>query len=253
MWREQSMDRTRYPMVMQIVNQLLDRLSNLLLFFGLALLTVGAGVQITRDVRLRQVEHTRPAPSFQASLRRSAPALSPEPTGTPEPTPAPLPPRRIVIPSVKIDTPVVDVGWEARVIDNASEGNEWQTADYAAGFHKLSAMPGQAGNTVISGHNNTRGAVFRDLYEVQIGDRVYVYNEIGHLFVYEVVESFVVREEGATDEERRNNTHWIRGTPDIRLTLVSCFPPWSNTHRVIVVAFPVADVATPAPPAEPFR
>ena len=57
--------------------------------------------------------------------------------------------------------------------------------------------------------------------------------------VYEVEANFVVQEEGASTENRAHNAQWIGPTPDERLTLVTCFPPWSNTHRTIVIARPV--------------
>ncbi|MEZ4639863.1 MAG: sortase [Caldilineaceae bacterium] len=47
----------------------------------------------------------------------------------------------------------------------------WNTAAYAAGYHEGSALLGQAGNTVISGHNNIDGAVFQNLYQIQPGAR----------------------------------------------------------------------------------
>ncbi|MFN2251891.1 MAG: sortase, partial [Anaerolineae bacterium] len=107
------------------------------------------------------------------------------------------------------------------------------------------------GNTVISGHNNKRGSVFRDIYKLVPGDDITLEDMDGAVYEYEVAESFVVREEGASEAERIDNTHWIRQTPDERLTLVSCFPPWSNTHRAIVVAFPVSETAAGAEQALP--
>jgi sortase A len=149
---------------------------------------------------------------------------------------------------------VVGVGWEARVVNGEFAGNEWQTADNAAGFHTSSAPAGMVGNTVISGHNNLGGAVFRDLYKADIGDLLTLRDASGRQYDYQVVESFVTREVGASASERRDNTQWIRPSPDERVTLISCFPPWSNTHRIIVVAFPVAQdgsTLTPAPPGPP--
>lgn len=223
-------------LLLRAANAALERLGTLLLFSGLALLLLGAGVQISRSVRVQGIETERIAPSFNASLRNVAPAIAAdadEPQGGP--------PVRIGIPSIGLDAPVVPVGWEARIVNGDFQGNEWETADFAAGYHETSALPGSVGNTVISGHNNIRGAVFKDLFEVNLGDRISLQDADGRTFHYEVVESFVVREEGATEAERRDNTQWIRQTPDERLTLVSCFPPWSNTHRIIVLGFPTAD------------
>ncbi len=40
-------------------------------------------------------------------------------------------------------------------------------------------------------------------------------------------------------EVRLKNAQWMQPTPDERLTLISCWPYWTNTHRVIIVARPV--------------
>jgi sortase A len=234
------------------VNRFLDQLSTLLLFFGLALLVVGLLVQGSRIVRMRTVRTAAAPPAFGATLHRPerapdgmliAPALSPEPTVHPTPGTRPV---RIVIPGIGVDTPVVEVGVETRIVNGDAAGNEWQTADYAAGYHEGSALLGEVGNTVLSGHNNVKGAVFRDIYKLVPGDEFYVYDTAGKRFAYRVEESFVVQEEGATPDERRDNTQWIRHAPDERVTLVTCFPPWSNTHRAIVVAFPAPASTTAA-------
>jgi sortase A len=230
----------------RLANDVLEKLSTLLLVFGAALLLLGAAVQLSRSARIRSAEIARPEPAFATSPRRIAPAIS---SGPSEAERAAGRPVRIVIESIGLDSPVVNVGWDARIVNGEFEGNVWQTADYAAGYHETSAPAGFVGNTVISGHNNLKGAVFKDLYKVEIGDRVRLYDVAGRVHDYDVVESFVTREEGASESERRDNTQWIRQSPDERVTLVSCFPPWSNTHRIIVVAFPVAkdfaDLALP--------
>src|SRR5262249_49803249 len=63
-------------------------------------------------------------------------------------------PQRLLAPSIGIDTPVTEVF----VQDGA-----WQVADYAAGYHHGSALPGEVGNTVMAGHAGLRGGVFRNL------------------------------------------------------------------------------------------
>jgi sortase A len=39
-------------------------------------------------------------------------------------------------------------------------------------------------------------------------------------------------------EIRMANAEWLGGTDDERLTLVTCWPQKSNTHRLIIVARP---------------
>jgi LPXTG-site transpeptidase (sortase) family protein len=153
-------------------------------------------------------------------------------------TATPVIPERIRIPRVGIDTDIVEVGWESRIVNGENEGNVWQTADNAAGLHKGSARLGEPGNTVISGHNNIGGSVFRELHAVEKGDIVHLDAE-GQSRAYVVEYKFVLWEEGATTERRKANARWIDSTPDERVTLVSCYPPWGNTHRVVVVARPL--------------
>ncbi len=38
---------------------------------------------------------------------------------------------------------------------------------------------------------------------------------------------------------RLDNARWLNRTDDVRLTLVTCWPKISNTHRLILVARPL--------------
>jgi sortase A len=147
-------------------------------------------------------------------------------------------PNRIVVPAIDLDVPIVDVGW--RVIQRGNERfTEWETADNAAGRHINSARPGEQGNVVLSGHHNTRGEVFRRIgeLELQVGDRIYLYDAQGRRFTYVVdeVTDPPLLEVGATTERRLQNARYILPTDDARVTLVTCWPYWTNTHRVVVV------------------
>lgn len=220
---------------------------SMLLFFGAGLFLIGAGVEASREWRLARLERAEAPPEVAAlpEDRRvgdppapgagAGSAVEPGPSPTPEPS---LPPERIAIPAIGLDAPVVEVGWEARIVNGESQGNVWQTADFAAGFHRDSAPLGRPGNTVISGHNNIQGAVFARLYDLEPGDAIHLFGG-GRDRVYAVENKYVVREEGASEARRAANARWIQATPDERLTLVSCYPPWGNSHRVLVVAKPM--------------
>ncbi len=74
-----------------------------------------------------------------------------------EPTPTPPHgwiPQRIVIPAIRLDTPVVPVGFhEIRIGDQTVR--VWETPNFfAAGWHRTSAPLGVPGNTVLNGHRN---------------------------------------------------------------------------------------------------
>lgn len=170
------------------------------------------------------------------------------PTATPTPTMPVLSqsvisvpigrPERIVLPEAAIDTQIVPVYSQENQVGGLWFEN-WNTAAYAAGYHEGSALLGQAGNTVISGHNNIDGAVFQNLYQVQPGAEIYLYAK-GYRYDYVVEDAFVVHEMGAPIEQRVQNASWISTTIDERVTLVSCWPPDGNSYRVIVIARPVS-------------
>lgn len=149
---------------------------------------------------------------------------------------------RLVAPSIGLNTAVVDVGLR-QVEQDGVVRNVWEVANYAAGWHKTSRKPGQGGNIVFSGHHNINGQVFRYLVDLQEGDLITIYQG-DHPSYYTVTDKIIVKEKGEPPEVRRENAKWIGPFNEERVTLVSCWPYTSNTHRLIVVAKPV-----PAPTA----
>lgn len=195
-------------------------------------------------------EPAPPTATPEAQPPDQYPLPTPTATATPEPAPpppAPAPnpvpasgdgiPTRLVVESVGIDTKVIPVGWQV-VEQSGHQYSIWQVADYAAGWHETTAHLGQPGNTVMAGHHNVNGEVFRDLVNVEVGDRVTVYAG-DQKFDYVVDLKTIVKEKGEPIEVRQRNAQWIASTTDERLTLVTCWPYTNNTHRVIVVAKPL--------------
>ena len=184
-----------------------------------------------------------PTPTLWTLISISSPTTTPMPmptTSSPTTTPVPWPaadrpPDRIIAPAIGLDASVVEIGWHL-VERNNQMISEWDVADHAAGFHKGSAYPGSVGSTVLSGHHNIRGEVFRHLIELQPGDLVFLY--VGKQeYQYTVQQVFLIPEKNVSPEQRRENARWIGYFPDERLTLVTCWPYTSNTHRVIVIAY----------------
>ena len=175
-------------------------------------------------------------------------ALQGQPTLQPFPTPqaeaiAPtadpgLPPDRILIPALGLDAPVIPI--QSQLVQ--FEGDVYQQwlapDDRAAGWHNTSVGLGAPGNTVLNGHNNIKGEVFRDLYQLQKGDEIALFSG-DQEFRYLVVFTAILPERGQPIEVRLANAEWIQPTEDERITLVTCWPYESNTHRVVVVAVPV--------------
>jgi len=192
-----------------------------------------------------------PHPLWTASPTVSSRSL---PTATPvatpaRPTAAALPPAgsnppavRLLIPNLGLDVPVVEVSWDI-ILEGGTWRSVWQTADGAAGHHRNSANPGEAGNVVISGHHNTRGQVFRQVSEIGlpgaqfgIGDQVILVAADGRQYTYQVTAWERFAEEGVSAAERRAHAHYLDPTAEATLTLVTCWPYEGNSHRVVVVA-----------------
>jgi LPXTG-site transpeptidase (sortase) family protein len=172
--------------------------------------------------------------AWPAQLPATPPSASIVPTLTARPDPADRTPRRIVIPAIDLDAPIETVGWH--VIDGVST---WDVPDrFAAGWLKTSAVPGQPGNTVLDGHHNIAGEVFRRLVDLRAGDEIDVFTS-GEVFTYKITTRQILKERAAPYELRVKNAQWIMPTDDERLTLVTCWPYTTNSHRLIIVAKPM--------------
>jgi sortase A len=146
-------------------------------------------------------------------------------------------PERIIIPSLNLDAPVNSVGL-IQVQNNGQIYYQWEVpGDYHVGWHNTSAPLGKAGNTVLNGHHNIEGEVFRDLANLESGDEIVVYGR-ERPYTYTVSTVEILPERDQTLAVRMENAHWISPTDDERLTLVTCWPYEDNSHRLIVVAFP---------------
>ena len=120
---------------------------------------------------------------------------------------------RMVIPEADVDWIVV-------------EGVTPQDLRSGPGHIRGSAMPGQVGNTVISGHRVTNGAPFYHLDRLQRGDTVTVETVIG-THTYEVVETRIVQ-----PSDTWVATQWEGSW----LTLTTCTPRFSSSSRLVVFA-----------------
>jgi sortase A len=143
---------------------------------------------------------------------------------------------RIVAESIELDADVVPVGWESFVQDGVTT-NVWRVADFAAGWHQNSMLPGQGGNVVLSAHHNIKGQVFRYTVDLEPGALITLYDE-EQLYNYQVEDKFIVKDKGEPEAVRLENAKWIGPFNEERLTLITCWPFNSNTHRLIVIAKP---------------
>lgn len=189
---------------------------------------------------------TAPQPLWTAVPQGKQTATPVAPIPPTQPLGAPLgsmpPPVRLLIPRLGIDVPVVEVSWSV-VFENGSWRTEWETAEGAAGHHRDSANPGEAGNMILSGHHNTKGEVFRLVSEIgqpgnalSVGDSILVVAEDGREYAYEVMRWDRFQEDGADPTQVREHARYLAPTQSATLTLVTCWPYESNSHRVVVVA-----------------
>lgn len=150
----------------------------------------------------------------------------------PQQTEAPI---RLVIDSIGLNAPVVDAQMRLVWLE-AQQYEQWLAPEQkAVGWHIRSARLGEAGNTVLNGHHNAYGEVFRRLEDVQLGDVVMVSGR-NRVYRYIVVNRMILPERKRGAEERLENARWISPSEDERLTLVTCYPYESNNYRLILVA-----------------
>ena len=155
---------------------------------------------------------------------------------------------RVVIPSIGVDSKVVEVGWDVKE-QGGQQVAVWQVAEYAVGQHRGSSNPGEGGNVVMAGHVGGYGKVFKDLYYVKPGDQITLYSN-SQQYLYTVQERLLVTEEGVSAEQHAANAQYISPTDHEVVTMVTCWPPKGAdkfTQRVIVRAVPFG-TSTPTGP-----
>ncbi len=206
----------------------LRSLSNLLIAIGLVLLAGSAYIGLEQYaaqergvLRLRTPDQELSAPAaIEVPISTSdimAVALSV------------LPPKRLMIPSIKLDTEVVD----SHIVNG-----EWEVPSFVAGHLEGTARPGEKSNVVLVGHVQSRrdGNVFANLEKLQPGDETLLYTEAEE-FRYIVRDSRLVLPTELTV---------VAPTTEERLTLITCggtfnFLTREYSHRLVVVAIPRAN------------
>jgi sortase A len=101
------------------------------------------------------------------------------------------------------------------------------------------AMPGDAGNSVVAGHRVTHTHPFLDIDQLQPGDQV-IFTTAAGRFVYAVTQQFIVTPDAT----------WIANpTSDPTMTLFACHPKHEKTHRIVVTGHLVSAQRKAPPPA----
>lgn len=137
---------------------------------------------------------------------------------------------RITIPSIGVSKYVV-------------AGVRLKDLERGPGLFPGSPLPGQKGNVAIAGHRTTFGAPFSRIDEIQDKEKIILESKDG-TFTYIVNgEPKII---SATDTAVTKTIN-----PEIAtLILVSCYPKWTSTQRIIVVA--TLDSTESPLPSTPF-
>lgn len=159
---------------------------------------------------------------------------------TPEPTKASdVLPMRLSIPTIELEADIIHAQHK-EVVQGEKTYVQWLAPDeYAVGWHFDSAFIGEPGNTVLNGHHNVFGKVFENLDKLVSGDEIFIYGNDSFIYKYVVSNSMIFPERDVPFETRLENARWILPSEDERITLITCWPYFSNTHRLIIVARPV--------------
>jgi len=154
-----------------------------------------------------------------------------------------LPPVRLQIPVLELDAPIKTMGWVAVTDAKGRTHSEWDVVDNAVGHHFNTVFPGEAGNIALSGHNNIEGAVFAPVCVIgepgvvlNLKDEIILTDSGGRRFTYRITGWDRIKEKNASIAKREDNARYLQPTAQARLTLVTCWPVWSNTHRVVITA-----------------
>jgi sortase A len=130
------------------------------------------------------------------------------------PTPGPEQARNIFIPAIwNASAPVV-------------QGDGWEQLKRGVGQHIGSVNPGDAGNLILSAHNDIFGMLFRDLDQLKPGDEI-ILSTATRQYTYRVTGLSIVE---PTDVEVMEPTD--RPT----ITLISCYPYLVDKQRIVVFA-----------------
>jgi LPXTG-site transpeptidase (sortase) family protein len=200
-------------------------------FFTLAAIAVLAGISATSVALYGYVDSAGDAsvPSLSSRHRtdpggiydrRFGPARAPAPVRAPQVVAAPAAPiepplrdaaYRIVIDRIGVNASVFTYGLDAnRVPEVPLNGTD-------VAWYNFSAPPGTGSNAVFAGHVTWGGnAVFYELDEVQVGDRINLRGDSGVELSYVVSDSFLV------DPDDPNALSVMSPTDKDVITLITC-------------------------------
>lgn len=130
------------------------------------------------------------------------------------PTPGPQHAQNIKIPAINVSAPVV-------------QGDAWEQLKKGVGQHLGTPNPGEAGNIVLSAHNDVFGELFRDLDKLKPGDEVVL---ITHQRAY----TYIVRQTLIVEPTQ---VEVMAPSREAKVSLISCYPYLVDDKRIVVTAY----------------
>ena len=157
-----------------------------------------------------QAKVPEPVPTLTQTIQSTQPfQIAPAPPSLPGRVPLP---KRLIIPAIKVDAPIINVGIEPSGI--------MASPDDAAivGWYEFGPRPGESSNAILAGHVDWKGkiGVFSNLDQLKVGDKIEIQSSPG-VSVQFVVESL---EQYSTDNAPLEEI--FGGTPKATLTLITC-------------------------------
>lgn len=141
-------------------------------------------------------------------------------------------PARLIMPSIKLDTSVIEVGITANGEMDVPDGKTRNV-----GWYRYGTIPGDRGSAVMDAHVY---AAFKNLRDVKIGDDIYVVNMRGEKLHFRVTDSRVY------EYDKLPLEHIFARSDGRHLNFITCarkFIPSINTysHRLVVYTELVED------------
>ena len=194
--------------------------------------------QLAQEARLaRRVSMAKPGEGSEGQITNVLPAI------TTVNGPSSL--SRIIIPAIKVDKKVVEVGWRVEQQPDGQELAIWDVDKYRVGHHRGTPNPGGGGNIVLTGHSGGKAYPFNDLFYLKPGDLVRLYSN-GVAYDYTVSEHILLDEVGQPLDQRIENARYIGAADEEVVTMVACWPltgPDKFKQRVVIRAKPAGAVA----------
>jgi LPXTG-site transpeptidase (sortase) family protein len=146
-----------------------------------------------------------------------------------------IPGKRIIIPAIGVDAPIVDA--------HISSPEQLEKGDFNDELKKwvvkypFTSEPGQQGNTLLFGHSSVDGweyyqqkygYIFYKLPKLAAGDEIIVLWN-GHRYTYEVDTTTITRPQKVGEEIAKS-------AGEHTLTLMACYPLLSDAKRILVKA-----------------